>query len=124
MAKRRRTSRTRRQRGGFLEGITSAISNAASEVGKAISGKPVTPVSPPTTVAENVANTATGTPAATVALDGVQDVANKLPSAANSNASASLGLPPPPPGTTSTGGRRRRCRKTKRRSRRRGGKYY
>ena len=124
MAKRRRSTRTRRQRGGFLEGVTTAISNAATDVGKAISGKPVTPVSPPTTVGETVANNTTGTPAATVALDGAQNVADKLPSVANSNASASLGLPPLPPETTSTGGRRRRSRKTKRRSRRRGGKYY
>jgi hypothetical protein len=124
MAKRRRSTRAKRQRGGFIDKITTAISDAATNVGNAISGNPVTPTTPPATVAENVANTTTGTPAATVALNEAQNVADKLPSVANSNASASLGLPPPAPGTTSTGGRRRRSRKTKRRTQRHGGKYY
>ena len=114
---RRRSTRTRRQRGGFLEGVGNAFSNAFSSVGDAISGK-TAPA--PVTVGEQAANTATGTPVASAALDGAQGVADKLPPVANSNASAALGLPAPAPGYTSTGGRRRRSRKTRRR---RGRKY-
>jgi len=115
MVKRRSTrTRRRKHRGGFLEGVTSALSDAATSVGNALSGKS----SPaPVTVGEKAA----AIPAASAALDGAQGVADTLPSVANSNASAALGLPKPTPGYTSAGGRRRRSRKTRRR---RGGKYY
>jgi len=113
---RRRSTRTRRRkhRGG---GIMDSISSAFSNVSDAITGK-TTPA--PVTVGEQAANTATGTPVASAALDGAQGVADTLPPVANSNASAALGLPAPAPGYTSTGGRRRRSRKT----RRRGGRKY
>jgi hypothetical protein len=131
MAKRRRSTRSRRQRGGEGEPVTTpaqpsksifgtisdAFSSAAKKVSDTVSGKP--------TVGEKIVNSTTGTTNASAALDGAQNVANTtLPAVATPKASEALGLPAPAPGTTSTGGRRRRSRKTKRRSRRQSGKYY
>ena len=126
MTKRRRSTRTRRQRGGqpvttpaqpskgILDSIGDAFSSAAKKVSDTVSGKP--------TVGENVVNNATGTTNASKALDAAQNVADTtLPDIATPKASEALGLPPPVGGKTCTGGRRRRSRKTKRR---RGSKYY
>ena len=126
MAKRRRSTRAKRQRGGFLESITNAFQSASDSVSNALNGTASPPPPPPAgeSMGVNAVNDAAGAPVATNAANQVQDAANGLPPLVNGGASKALGLPPPAPGTNSVGGRRRRSRKTKRRTQRHGGKYY